>query len=155
MSLEYRFSIPLSGTVTSEGGAISIKIDGVQTFIELPSGFVKAVRHKIEGGMRLSDIVLESALLLKNSGVTQFTGADLLHMARTRHPNLNQRSFWSQVIASAPNHPSAKHFKKTRRYLRYINDGRYMLESKYNITHDPGYEEGVIDESLWSVEDEQ
>ena len=130
--MEHRFSIPVSGVIESDGRTITIKIDRTETTIELPAGLIeKAARFKSEDGIHLSDIVLESALILKNKYLMrEFTAADLLHEAQQRHPDLNKRSFWSRVIASAPNHPSAKHFKNTKRYLRYIGKGRYILRAR-------------------------
>lgn len=153
--MEQRFSIPISGVIESDGRTITIKIDRAEITIELPAGLVeKAPRFQSDTGLRLSDIVLESALMLKKKyALEEFTAADLLHEAEQRHPGLNKRSFWSRVIASAPDHPSAKHFKNTSRYLRYIGNGRYMLEPKFIITGDPNYESVRIDESLWGDED--
>jgi hypothetical protein len=152
--VEHRFSIPVSMVIESDGRTITIKIDRAETTIELPAGLIeKASRFQSDTGLRLSDIVLESALMLKKKyAVQEFTAADLLHEAEQRHPGLNKRSFWSRVISSAPNHPSAKHFKSTNRYLRYIGNGTYMLEPKSIITADPNWERSRIDESLWGDE---
>ena len=85
----------------------------------------------LEHGRTLFDIVLDAARsFVEETGTNEFSAAELFHMARDKHPELNlKRNSWgSHVISCAPNHPSYHHYTSQRRYFRYSGRGSYSLD---------------------------
>ncbi|XUX00739.1 MAG: hypothetical protein TUN42_01785 [Dehalogenimonas sp.] len=149
--MELLFSLPIMGTIKLNGENVTVSINRSEINLELPADFIESlVRQKqTRPDMNLADIVLEAALTVSNQdNCAEFTASELFRVASQKHPNINKRSFWSRVIASAPSHPSFVHFKSQRHYLRYIGRGVYMLEPREVITSDPHYNPGYF-ESLW------
>jgi len=102
---------------------LSLKLEGPEA---RPSG-----RLQLEGGKTLFDLVLEAArVLVDNFGQEEFSAAELYHIARDRHPDLDiRRNSWnSHVMSSASNHPSYRHYTSHRSYFRYLGRGKYILE---------------------------
>ena len=87
---------------------------------------------ELERGKTLFDIVLDVARsFVEETGTNEFSAAELFHMARDKHPELNlKRNSWgSHVISCAPNHPSYRHYTSTRNYFTYMGKGLYRLNS--------------------------
>lgn len=128
---EVAFSIPVIGTIDLQGDSLTIKIKETTITVKLQPEGKTQLKIALERGRTLFDIVLESALAyVEESGSGEFTAADLLHLARGRHPELDLRrnSWGAHVISSAPNHPSYQHYTARRQYFRYLGNGRYSLE---------------------------
>jgi len=128
---EVAFSIPVSGSIELQGDSLTIRIR--ETTITMKMEPEEKTRSKItlERGKTLFDIVLESARsYVEETDSDEFTAAELFHLAKGRHPELDLRrnSWGAHVISSAPNHPSFKHYTAKRRYFRYLGRGRYSLE---------------------------
>ena len=102
---------------------LTLKIEGPEV---KPSG-----RLQLEAGQTLFDLVLDAARTFLNTfGEKEFTAADLYHIAREKHPDLDiRRNSWnSHVMSSSPNHPSYRHYTSHRNYFRYLGRGKYSLE---------------------------
>ena len=102
---------------------LTLKIEGPEV---KPSG-----RLQLEAGQTLFDLVLEAAqTFIKDIEQREFSAADLYHIAREKHPDLDlRRNSWnSHVMSSAPNHPSYRHYTSHRNYFRYHGRGKYSLE---------------------------
>lgn len=102
---------------------LSLKIEGPEV---KPSG-----RLQLEQGQTLFDLVLDAArTFVRDIGESEFSAADLYHLAREKHPDLNiRRNSWnSHVMSSSPNHPSYHHYTSHRNYFRYHGGGKYSLE---------------------------
>ena len=102
---------------------LTLKIEGPEV---KPSG-----RLQLEAGQTLFDLVLEAAqTFIKDIEQREFSAADLYHIARDKHPDLDlRRNSWnSHVMSSAPNHPSYRHYTSHRNYFRYHGRGKYSLE---------------------------
>ncbi len=102
---------------------LSLKIEGPE---RKPTG-----RLKLEPGQTLFDLVLNAAsTFVRDTGDSEFRAADLYHMAKDKHPELDiRRNSWnSHVMSSAPNHPSYRHYTSHRNYFRYLGEGKYSLE---------------------------
>ncbi|HPC48063.1 MAG TPA: hypothetical protein PLW83_08445, partial [Deltaproteobacteria bacterium] len=79
----------------------------------------------------IHDIILETARRLsKKSEDAVFTSIDLYKSAIKKYPSLNKKSFTTTVIASAPEHPSWKHYPSGKDHLVYLGKGRYRLREK-------------------------
>ena len=103
--------------------SLTLKIQGPER--KLPG------RLHLEPGQTLFDLVLDAARrFMKDTGENEFTAADLYHLAKERHPELDiRRNSWnSHVMSSAPNHPSYRHYTSHRRYFRYLGRGIYSVE---------------------------
>jgi siderophore synthetase component len=123
------FSIPVTGTFELQGDTLTIKIKEATITMKVEPD--EKAKIALERGKTLFDVVLESALAyVEESSGSEFTAAELLHLARERHPELDlKRNSWgAHVIASAQNHPSYQHYTARRRYFRYLGRGRYSLE---------------------------
>ncbi len=103
---------------------LSLKIEGPEI---KPGG-----RLQLGPGRTLFDLVLDAArIFINTSGEKEFSAADLYHIARERHPELDiRRNSWnSHVMSSAPTHSSYKHYTSHRNYFRYHGRGKYSLET--------------------------
>jgi hypothetical protein len=103
---------------------LSLKIEGPE--------FKPNSRLQLRGGQTLFDLVLEAArVFVGDNWGMEFTSADLYHIARERHPDLDiRRNSWnSHVMSSAPNHPSYKHYTSHRDHFRYHGGGKYTLKA--------------------------
>ena len=131
------FTIPVTATVNIEGGSMIIKVlESVLTVkIEgLAAGSGK--RLQLGRGRTMFDLILNAAKAhIEDTGENEFSAADLYHMVINNHPALDiKRNSWgSHMVASAPNHPSYKHYTSRRKYLRYLGGGRYSLNEKINV----------------------
>lgn len=82
----------------------------------------------LNSGKTLHDIILETAQKLsKKTDGGEFSSMELYTFASKKYPSLNKKSFTTTVIASAPEHPSWKHYRNGRDYLVYVGRGRYRL----------------------------
>jgi hypothetical protein len=125
---EIAFSIPLSGVVRIDENQLVVTVDKVETIVTMAA--VKG--FSVGEGRTLFDVVLESAReLVREKGSNRFRAAEVYHRALERYPELKRNSFVGHVVASAPNHPSYKHFTARRDYLSYSEGGTYRLEEKY------------------------
>ena len=118
-------------TITLGDYVLSLKIQSRQE--------VSAKRLKLPQGKTLYDLVLEAAReFTKDIGEQDFGAADLYHVARRLHPeiDLRQNSWSAHVVASAPEHPSSKYHLSKRNYLRYHGRGRYSLKPEWKEQDD-------------------
>ncbi len=126
------FSIPISGTIDIQAETLTIKVNESVLTIKIEGkegGGPK--RLKLEPGRTLFDVVLDAAkTMVRDLKMSEFTAADLYHLAVDKHPDLNLKSnSWSaHVVSSAPNHPSYGHYTARRNYFRYLGKGKYSLD---------------------------
>ena len=128
---EIAFSIPVTGTIWIENGILRIKVNETATTMKLEPGQEVGGRLILERGSSLFDLVLDVAkAYVREKGTSEFTGAQLYHMALEKYPELNlKRNSWgAHVMSCAPNHPSYHHYTSQRRYFRYLGKGRYSLD---------------------------
>jgi hypothetical protein len=128
---EAAFSIPVTGTIQIEGNSLTVKIRESTITLKLEPEEKGQTKIALEKGKTLFDIVLESArTYVEETGISEFTAAEIFHLTRGRYPELNLRrnSWGAHVISSAPNHPSYHHYTAKRRYFRYLGKGRYSLD---------------------------
>jgi hypothetical protein len=138
---EVAFSIPVTGTLEVEKDSLIIRISETKITMKLEPEVKTPPKIVLERGRTLFDIVFESALAyVEESGSGEFTAAELFHLARERHPELDLRrnSWGAHVISCAPNHPSYQHYTARRRYFRYLGNGRYSLEPSLAPTSQKG-----------------
>ncbi len=126
------FSIPITGTIDVNGDNVTIRVnESVVTIKVAGAGTGSPKRLRLERGRTLFDLVLDAArTMVKDDKVTEFTAADLYHLAVDKHPDLNLKanSWNAHVTSSAPNHPSYQHYTARRRYFRYLGKGKYSLD---------------------------
>jgi len=125
------FSIPVTGTIRIEGDSLTIKVSETMTTMKLDMQHEVQGKLTLERGKTLHDVVLATARsFVEETGTNEFSAAELFHMARDKHPELNlKRNSWcSHVISCAPNHPSYHHYTSQRRYFRYLGKGSYSLD---------------------------
>jgi hypothetical protein len=128
---EIAFSIPVSGVVRIDGDKVTITVNRADTTITMGEA-APGQRISLAPGVTLYDLVLEAAReVVRNKGANRFSAPELYSVARTNYPQLNRGSFMSRVIASAPNHPSYRHYSSKRDYLYFRGQGVYQLEDKY------------------------
>lgn len=129
---EISFSIPVSGTIRIGEGSITVTVNRAETVINFEPIKKKEERISLEKGRTMFDIVLDAARQVsKRSDTGQFSAAELYHEALEKYPNLKRNSWTSHVIASAPNHPSYKHYISRRDFFSYGQNGRYRLNPRY------------------------
>lgn len=131
------FAITINLSLALEDDRANIRINNVElkpAIISLPIRLsvqrqpdtVQPKRKTIHG------IVLESARKhVSETGLNEFSGADLLRLARETYSDLKRSSFSAHVIAAAPNHSSYHHYEMKKDYLFYLGNGKYKLEEKY------------------------
>ena len=125
------FTIPVTGTLSIKGDSVTIRIRESTLTVQIERKRAKTdKRLALEPGQTLFDIVLEIAMTFAQTGVQEFSAAELYHTAIHRYPDLNlKRNSWgAHVISSAPNHPSYHHHTATRRFFRYLGNGKYSLD---------------------------
>ena len=127
---EVAFSIPVTGTIRIQDNSLVIKVS--ETTITMKLNMEDEVRGKLklERGKTMFDIVVDAAKSwAAESGTTEFTAAQLYHLACDKYPELNlKRNSWgAHVIACAPDHPSYRHYTSKRSYFSYLGKGRYRL----------------------------
>jgi hypothetical protein len=129
---EISFSIPVSGTIKIDNNRITIIVNRAETTINFEPIPSKEERISLGKGQTVFDIVLNTARrLVKSDFEKRFSAADLYHEALGRYPSLKRNSWAAHVIASAPNHPSHKHYATKRDYFNYIGAGTYNLNHEY------------------------
>ena len=115
-----------------EGNALTLKVGDYVLSLKIEGPEVKpSGRLQLEAGRTLFDLVLDAARTsVRGTGEREFSAADLYHIAREKHPELDiKRNSWnSHVMSSAPNHPSYRHYTSHRNYFRYHGRGKYSLE---------------------------
>lgn len=129
---EVAFSIPVTGTIRIEDNSLVIKVNEAAITMKLEMADKVGGKLKLERGKTLFDIVLDVAKTwAAESGTSQFTAAELYHLARDKYPDLNlKRNSWgAHVIACAPDHPSYKNYTSKRNYFTYMGNGRYRLSA--------------------------
>jgi hypothetical protein len=128
------FSIPFTFTIHLEGDRIKVTIGKTETTASLKPFRLSQERVALEKGKTLFDVVLKAArTAVERSGTERFRAADLYHIALEEYPGLKRNTFNGHVIASAPDHPSHRHFSSKRDYFSYSGDGLYRLSPKYNV----------------------
>jgi len=126
------FSIPITGTIDIRGETLTIKINESVLTVKIEAhGADGLKRLKLETGRTLFDLVLEAArTMVEEVKETEFTAAELYHLAVHKHPDLDLKSnsWGAHMVSSAPNHPSYGHSTAHRRYFRYLGQGKYSLD---------------------------
>jgi hypothetical protein len=133
---EVAFSIPVTGTIRIQGNSVVIKISESAITMKLDMTDLVGGKLKLERGKTLFDIVLETAKSwVVESGTSQFTAAQLYHMALDKYPSLNlKRNSWgAHVIASAPDHPSYGNYTSKRNYFTFMGRGLYRLSGCFGL----------------------
>src|SRR4030042_2600357 len=134
---ETNTTIPISEVIRIEGNTITVKVGEYVLSLKIQGPEVKpGGRLRLGAGRTMFDLVLDAAKTFVNtSGENkEFSAADLYHIVRERHPELDiRRNSWSShVMSSAPNHPSYRHYTSHRNYFRYLGEGKYSLEPGLN-----------------------
>lgn len=128
---EIAFSIPVSGVVQIDGDKVTITVNRADTTVFMGE-MALGQRISLAPGVTLYDLVLEAAReVVRDKGSNRFSAPELYAVARRNYPQLNRGSFMSRVIASAPNHPSYRHYSSKRDFLHFRGQGVYQLEDKY------------------------
>jgi hypothetical protein len=126
------FTIPVSGTINIQGDSVTLRVRESILTIKIEGKVSEpGKRLRLESGKTLFDLVLDAAkTLVEDFGLSEFSAADLYHVAVDKHPELNlKRNSWgSHVVSSAPDHPSYGHYTSHRKYFRYLGRGKYSLE---------------------------
>ena len=132
---EIEFSITVNMYLNLEGDMAKLSIRNVDlkpAVITLPAQLSVEARHTEIGHAKkktLHEIVLDTARkYVAETGRTEFTAAELFHLAREKYHNLKRNSFGAHVIAGAPNHSSWKHYPNKKHYLFYVGNGKYNLK---------------------------
>jgi hypothetical protein len=115
-----------------EGNTLTVKLGECSLTLKIEGPEPKLIgRLQLEAGRTMFDLVLDAArTFVGNTGKREFSAADLYHVARENHPELDiRRNSWnSHMMSSAPNHPSYRHYTSHRKYFRYHGGGKYSLE---------------------------
>jgi hypothetical protein len=123
--------------INVEGNTLTFKVGDYRLSIRIEGPEVKpSGRLRLEAGQTLFDLVLEAAkTFTKDLKENEFSAADLYHIAREKHPDLDiRRNTWnSHMMSSAPNHASYRHYTSHRDYFRYHGKGKYSLEPKWTV----------------------
>ena len=130
---EIPFSISLRGLVRVGTDKITISLDSARTTINLEPSSKNDARSFLERGQNLFDIILKIAqdFVASEGEDIRFSAADLYHLALEKYPFLKRGSWTSHVIASAPDHPSQKHYGVKKDFLLYEGNGTYKLKPEY------------------------
>ena len=122
-----------SSAIHVEGNTLTVRVGEYVLSLKIEGPEVKpGGRLQLEPGRTLFDLVLDAArVFIDTFREKEFTAADLYHVAREQHPELDiRRNSWnSHVMSSSPNHPSYKHYTSHRSYFRYHGEGKYSLET--------------------------
>ena len=133
--LDFSITVNLSLTIKEDKASINIKnVDLVPAVASLPVPLKSRDRKTLSktGKKTIHEIILQTAKeYVVDSGRNRFTGAKLFHLSRLNHPELKRNTFAAQVISSAPNHPSHRHYPNQRDYFDYLGKGYYKLKKKY------------------------
>ena len=133
---EVAFSIPVTGTIQIQGNSLVIKVNEATINMKLDMADEVGGKLKLERGKTLFDIVLDTAKSwVEESRNSQFTAAQLYHMALDRYPSLYLKinSWGAHVIACAPDHPSYRNYTSKRNYFTYMGKGLYRLNAHYGL----------------------
>jgi hypothetical protein len=125
-------SVQRNGTIHTDGNTLTLKVGDYVLSLTIEGPEVKpGGRLRLKEGQTLFDLVLDAArTVVKDFGESEFTAAELYHVAQEKHPDLDiKRNSWnSHIMSSAPNHPSYRHYTSHRKYFRYLERGKYSLE---------------------------
>ena len=126
-------SIPqVNDIIQVEGNMLTLKVGEYVLSLKIEGPERKPLgRLQLEPGQTLFDLVLDAArTFVTDIGGKEFSAADLYHMAREKHPELDiKRNSWnSHMMSSASNHPSYRHYTSHRNYFRYLGRGKYSIE---------------------------
>ena len=131
---EQTSNTPITDIIRIEDNSLTLKVGEYHLTVKIegpearPSG-----RLKLERGQTMFDLVLDAArTFVKEIGDSEFSAADLYHIAVERNPGLNIRknSWNSHIVSSAPNHQSYRHYTSHRDYFRYLGRGKYSLNPR-------------------------
>ncbi len=129
---EVPFSIPVSGVIRIEEGIITVTVNKAETTVTFVREEEKPATPVPEKGKTIYDVVLETAQKLVGGDPDKtFTAADLYHEAVKTYPGFKRNSWSAHIMASAPNHPSYKHYPAQRDYFNYLGNALYKLNSRY------------------------
>ena len=141
---EIPFSLAISGVVKVYEESIVITVNRTETVVRVELETKSRGRISFGEGRNMFDAVLEAAMaIVSESGARQFTAAELYHKALERYPGLRRNSFTGHVIASAPDHPSHKHFGVRKDYFSYRRNGRYLLNDRY-VSEETGSPDPIL-----------
>lgn len=139
---EISFSIPVSGTIRIGDNTITITVNRAETIINFEKPEEKEEHLVLAKGRTIFDVVLEAAQsFIKSNGENRFTAASLYREVIGKYPGLKRNSWTAHMIASAPNHPSYRHYGSRRDYFEYLGNGTYNLVPKYLTANDNVIEE--------------
>jgi hypothetical protein len=131
---ELPFSIPISGVIRMDGDLVVIIVNRAETNISLETGAPPGKRISLEDGKTMYDVILEVAReIVRGKGFNRFSAPELYQAALVKYPELKRGSFWSRVVACAPNHPSYRHHVSRRDYFSRIGPGLYELNDRYRV----------------------
>jgi len=123
--------IPVSTIISTEGNSLILRVGEYRLTLRIAGPEAKpSGRLQLGPGRTLFDLVLEAARAFVNeTRESEFSAADLYHVAAEKHPELNlRRNSWNaHVMSSSPNHPSYRHYTSHRGYFRYLGRGQYSL----------------------------
>lgn len=129
-----KFSLTVHIGVETKNGRPRIVVKDVKVrpdAVAIPASALLLKKEKKQPGRKgkaIHDIVLETAKKLsKKAENGVFSSMDLYKQAVKKYPALNKKSFTTTVIASAPEHPSWKHYRNGKDHLVYLGKGRYRL----------------------------
>ncbi len=127
------FAISLSGIIKIGAGKVTIAIGKAQTTVDLVPSPRSDARLFLRKGQTLFDIILDTAreFVASEGQQAQFSAAQLYYLALDEYPNLKRNSWTAHVMASAPNHPSHRHFSVRKDYFEYLGRATYRLRPKY------------------------
>ena len=134
--LNFSITITLSLALKEDKASINIKnVDLIPAVVSLPAGLDLPDNVSVPNTQKkktIHDIILQTAKkCVIDTGLNEFTGAKLYHLARLHHPGLKRNTFAAQVIAAAPDHSSHRHYPNRKDYFTYLGKGHYKLSQKY------------------------
>jgi hypothetical protein len=131
-----KFTLVVQVAVEEKDGRLKLVLKDVKSkpnVLAIPASSLpsrKGRQPRRKNGKSIHDIVLETAQKLsKKTDEGIFSSVDLFKQAVKKYPALNKKSFTTTVIASAPEHPSWKHYRNGRDHLVYLGGGRYRLRT--------------------------
>jgi hypothetical protein len=129
---EIPFAIAITGVVHVNESSITVTVNKTETVVSMEPEAKGKGRVSLEEGKTLFDVALEAARdVVRQKRSNRFRAAEVYHRALERYPELKRNSFTGHVIASAPDHPSYKHFSARRNYFAYSGGGEYRLNREY------------------------
>lgn len=130
---EIPFSLTLTGTIKIDSGKITLSIGKSQATVDLELSRKSDARLFLRKGETLFDLILSTArdYVAVEGQQARFSAAELYHRALDKYPHLKRNSWTAHCMASAPSHPSYRHFSVRKDYFTYEGEGTYTLKPEY------------------------